>query len=446
MAHHLPLGAHRALVRALAEVQRRRPGGATVTGHHNRNRIAPLGRPLAYLLGADSGQVRAKFRMPFETVEVVPRHWRREADVLRVVSARLGEVPRCLADFGTWSVHLYLEGRALADVIPKGPIGDANLEALAGFFARLAHVPCETLPDPPGDWPADGDSAGFLRRLARFTEQRVHLPNRPRFGRLFEAVGVPRDAMDRFLRSVPDLTRRPFTLLHTDVHRANVLLTQVGDEERVAVIDWELALYGDPLHDLATHLVRMDYEEPERERMTGLWAAAMRKAGRPEMTAGLDRDLRLYLDFEHAQSVYPDIMRAALALPARPQDAHFEAAADGVCRALRRAWRPLDLEGEPLDERAAAQALRRWHTEDRAKGAPGKRRRDEPRDSGRGGGRPPAGEADESAGPRQFSRGRGAARMAFRRPADGAARLDARESPERPELPELLGGRERHGC
>jgi aminoglycoside phosphotransferase (APT) family kinase protein len=390
-------------VRALAEVQRRRPGGATVIGHHNRNYIASLGRPLAYLLGADSGQTRAKFRMPFETVEVVPRHWRREADVLRVVSERLGEVPRCLADFGTWSVHQYLAGSSLADEIPKGPVGPDLLKALAAFFARLAHVPVDALPAPPGDWPADGDSTGFLRRLARFTEQRVHLPNRPRFGRLFEAVGVPRNAVDRFLSSVPDLTRRPFALLHTDVHRANVVLTPAehGDR-RVAVIDWELALYGDPLHDLATHLVRMDYDESERDLMTELWAGAMRAAGHTDMTAGLDRDLRRYLDFEYAQSVFPDIMRAALALPARPRDAHFDTAAEGVCRALRRAWRPLALGGEPLAERAAAHALRQWHTADRS------RRRPKPETT-------------------------------FRGPSDEEARPDACAPPRRPRRPEVLG-------
>ncbi|MFB7248168.1 hypothetical protein CW362_27730 [Streptomyces populi] len=403
MAPHLPLGAHRALVRALAEVQRRRPDGVTITGHHNRNHIAPLGRPLAYLLGVDSGQVRAKFRTPFETVEVVPRHWRREADVLRVVSERLSEVPRCLADFGTWSVHQYLTGSALADLAPKGPVGEERLEALADFFGRLAHVPCHVLPPPPGDWPTDGDSTAFLRRLARFTEQRVHLPNRPRFGRLFDAVGVPRDAVDRFLSSVPDLTRRPFALLHTDVHRANVVLTPTEDGERIAVIDWELALIGDPLHDLATHLVRMDYDESERELMTGLWAGAMRRAGHADMTAGLDRDLRHYLGFEYVQSVYPDVMRAALALPAGPGDTHFGTAAESVCRAMRRAWGPLALPCEPPDAYTAARALRLWHTEDRA-------------------GRGPGGGA-----------------------AGGTGRTGAHERPERMELSEPLEGLERHG-
>jgi hypothetical protein len=418
-------------VRALAEVQRRRPGGVTVTGHHNRNYIAPLGRPLAYLLGAGSGQVRAKFRVPLETVEVVPRHWRSEADVLRVVSERLSEVPRCLADFGTWSVHLYLAGSALADTTPKGPIGRPRLEALANFFARLAHVPSHALPAPPDDWPSDGDSTGFLRRLARFTEQRVHLPNRPRFGRLFDEVGFPRDAVDRFLRSVPDLTSRPFGLLHTDVHRANVVvLTPTERGESLAVIDWELALYGDPVHDLATHLVRMDYDESERDLMTGLWAEAMRREGRPEMTSGLDRDLRSYLDFEHVQSVFPDVMRAALALPARPRETDFDTAAEGVCRALRRAWRPLALEGEPVDEPAAVRALRHWHTEDRSEEDVAR----DPKDGSKDDGRPPAGAADASVGEpanrRRFSRGGGAARLSFRRTTEREAPFAAGEASE----------------
>ncbi|MEV7346063.1 aminoglycoside phosphotransferase family protein [Streptomyces sp. NPDC093544] len=371
MSSPLPRRAHQALVRRLAEARRRSPDGEVVTGHHNSNHIVSLGLPLAFLLGLgmDSGRVRAKFRTPFKTVEVVPRIWRRESEVLRVVSERLGEVPRCLADFGEWSLHAYVAGRALAEVIPEGPIGSRRLAALAEFFARLAAVPVSGLPARPSDWPVDEDSWGFLRWLARFTEQRVHQVNRPRFGGLFDAVGIPRDAVDRFMRSATELTPRPFALLHTDVHRANVLVTPGAEGERLAVIDWELALYGDPLHDLATHLVRMDYDKTEQELMVRMWADAMRRAGHTEMTTDMDRDLPVYLGFEYVQSVFPDVIRAALALPDCPGEPEFARAATWVCRSMRRAREPLALVDEPLDERAAGEALRQWHSADRARRA-----------------------------------------------------------------------------
>lgn len=54
------------------------------------------------------------------------------------------------------------------------------------------------------------------------------------------------------------MVSRPFSLLHTDLHRDNVIFSYHGDPPLICV-DWELATYGDPVHDLATHLVRTAY-------------------------------------------------------------------------------------------------------------------------------------------------------------------------------------------
>ncbi|WP_063805737.1 phosphotransferase family protein [Streptomyces canus] len=331
-----------------------------VSGHHNTNRIAPLGQPLAFLLGVESGKVLAKFRAPLPTVDVVPRIWRRESEVLKVVGAHVGEVPACLADFGEWSLHGYLDGHALAEENPDGPIGGQRLAQLAEFFAALARVPTDQLPPVPDDWPADGDSLGFLAWLARFTEEAVHQPNRPRFGDLFKAVGIPVDAVQRFMNSVTGLTRRPFALLHTDVHRANVVVVPRPLGTSLSIIDWELALYGDPLHDLATHLVRMGYDKEEQDLMTAMWAKAMREAGHADMTAAMDQDLPVYLRFEYAQSVFPDVMRAALTLPDRPDKQSLGEASERVCRALHRAREPLKLTDRIPDSGEVGEALRAW--------------------------------------------------------------------------------------
>lgn len=370
MPHHPPHRAHQALVRPFAALRRLSLDGEVVTGHHNNNRIGTLGQPLAFLLGAESGHVLAKFRMPFDAIEVVPRIWRRESEVVRAVREKLREVPYCLADFGTWSVHSYVPGRALSDVVPEGRIGGNRLAALARAFAALPDVPLSSLPKLPPHWPEDGDSLGFLRWLARFTEERVHQVNRARFGELFHAVGIPHNAMERFLSFVPRLTGRPFSLLHTDVHRANVVASWGPDGERLFLIDWELAMYGDPLHDLATHLVRMDYDKTEHELMVDMWVAEMRRAGHAAATADMGRDLPHYLGFEYAQSVYPDVMRAAVGLPARSTERDFNQAADRVCRAMSRAREPLNLvDRPPLDRPTAEEALRQWHRKDRAAAA-----------------------------------------------------------------------------
>ncbi|WP_240203694.1 phosphotransferase family protein [Streptomyces actuosus] len=380
MRHHLPHRTHAALVRFFAGLRRRRRGEVAV-GHHNSNHILPVGRPLAFLLDLESGRVRAKFRVPSDTVEVLPRHWR-EPEVLSAVCARLDGVPRCLADLGQWSVHEYVVGTVLAEETPKGPVGPVRAAELAAFFARLAAVPADALPPRPADWPASGDSQGFLERLARFTEERVHRRNRERFGELFDALGIPDDLMRRFLRSVPHLTGRPFVLLHTDVHRANVVVTRTPDGERLSVLDWELSLYGDPLHDLATHLVRMAYDDDERARVTDLWAEAMERAGHTPLIAGLDPDLTAYLRFEYVQSVFPDVMRPAVDLPRAALTEDYARAAERIGDALRRAGTALDGALEPVGGADVVRALRRWHAADTARrpgGGPGGDPRTAPR-------------------------------------------------------------------
>ncbi|WJV47848.1 aminoglycoside phosphotransferase family protein [Streptomyces flavofungini] len=336
-----------------------------MTGYHNSNYIVPLGWRLALLLRTMPYRARVKCRTPLQAAEVAPRIWPNESELLTVVTRHLREVPRCLRDFGDWSMHAYRAGRPLTDVDESELHTDELMARLAEFFARTAAVPESELPPRPEGWPASGDSDGFLAWLIDFTEERVHRANRQRFDALFEGVGIRRHAMTEFKERAPRLHERPFCLLHTDVHRANIVV----DRKEIAVIDWELALYGDPLHDLATHLVRMDYDKEQHLRMRRRWVEAMTAAGRPELTAGLDEDLPVYLDFEYAQSVFPDVMRAAIALPAQaPSDADFAWAAARVCRALRRAAEPLRLEGVP-DQAHAVEAVRSWHAEARGREA-----------------------------------------------------------------------------
>lgn len=98
--------------------------------------------------------------------------------------------------------------------------------------------------------------------------------------------------------------------------------------------------------------------------MIELWARAMRRTC-PEATRGLETDLRVYLDFEHVQSVFPDVMRASLKLPNRPTESDFAVAADKVCRAVRLARETLDLGESPADQATVETALRKWHESER---------------------------------------------------------------------------------
>jgi aminoglycoside phosphotransferase (APT) family kinase protein len=72
----------------------------------------------------------------------------------------------------------------------------------------------------------------------------------------------------------------PFSLLHTDLRRDNVFVSCDGDPTLICV-DWELATYGDPLHDEAKHLVGTPYADYQRSDVEGIQGhGPVRGAGR----------------------------------------------------------------------------------------------------------------------------------------------------------------------
>jgi hypothetical protein len=94
-------------------------------------------------------------------------------------------------------------------------------------------------------------------------------------------------------------------------------------------------MIGDPLYDLATHLHLMRYTRQEAKRMVELWRRAVEKA-RKGSSYGLEEDLPVLLAYKRAQSVYTDVIRAALLL-ATGTDA--EPGAEPNWRLYRAAWR-----------------------------------------------------------------------------------------------------------
>ena len=342
------------------ELHRRRRDGFLLHGHHHHNYVVPLSEPLASILREPPGGL-GKFRTRLDTVQVLPRVWH-EGDVLRALRHRLPGVPRVLLTMGHRALHSYVEGTPLIEsAAPGNPVGDDTLRRIATLFGELAEVPPEDLPDLPPGWSNDGDSTRFLQNLARFAHHEVYLHNFPRFGGLFHELGIPDDAMERFTRDAKQLRNRPYSLLHADIHRANLLRRKDGE---LALVDWECALFGDPLHDLATHVVRMEYTAEERRRLIGLWRREMRRRGLTGRLVGMEQDFRVYLDFEYAQSVLPDTIRAARALPASATENHFDVAAASVHRALTRARSPLHLRDIP-DHLTVKAALRSWHRKHR---------------------------------------------------------------------------------
>lgn len=356
-----------------AFVEQARLGGVMTGGHHNRNYVLPLTEAMARRLHLEPGtNVTVRVRRP-EALPVVIRTWDDEAEILDAIKGELPHVPVCLARGRGSSIHSYVDGVPLSTVCPYGkPVDSLLIGALARLLAQMAQVRREALPRLPEGWPLnDKDSQGFLRTLALLADRQIRQPNWTAFGGLFAALGIPEDALVRLAERVPLMARRPFSLLHADLHRDNVIVTY-GGEPPLICVDWELATYGDPLHDLATHLVRMQYPEFQWGEVIDAWARAIRDT-RPMAANGLGRDLRHYVAFERAQSVYPDVMRAAKSLENSLDQKSLHAATAMVSRALQAAAEPLRLAHVP-DDAEIERVLVRWQASRRDRMA-GVRRR-----------------------------------------------------------------------
>lgn len=312
-------------------------------GHHHEHHLGRVvDAELARRWGiAQDALVKLRRTIP-GVPSVVCRVWPREADILAAVHRCVPNTPRHLGEWRGYAVHTYVPGRAVSALRRPSWVMPSRhcMRQLMTFFRRMARVDIGSLPDRPVGWPSDGDSTGFLRRLVDLTEDEVHARNRDEFGTLFQEFGVPPDAMKEFGQRIPRLGKRPFFLLHTDMHRDNLVMRPGGT---LFLLDWELAMVGDPLHELATHLVRMRYPgRHARRSVVAQWMTAMSDVS-GEAVRDVKSDLRWYLDYEYAQSIYPDIIRAALRYEADSGEAAERAAVRQVRSALEAARRPLRL-------------------------------------------------------------------------------------------------------
>jgi hypothetical protein len=132
------------------------------------------------------------------------------------------------------------------------------------------------------------------------TEQ-IHSTYRNQYAPQFQAFGFPADPLQVVEAAWPSLTRRPLVCVHSDIHRKNMI---IKDGESY-FLDWELALWGHPVYDLAVHLHKMGYTSAERNHVLQLWQAALSR----EYIEGWEYDLDTYLAHEQIKSAIVDTVR-----------------------------------------------------------------------------------------------------------------------------------------
>jgi aminoglycoside phosphotransferase (APT) family kinase protein len=325
-----------------ADAERR---GRCLTGFHNRNYVLDRAGGHAALLGVDLS-TPVKVRVRAAGLTVVERPWADEGAILTALhKTRLGaNTPLYYDGRGDVSAHEFVPGTTLADLCPSGkPLDARYLDPLVRQLASFTTIGAAELPPLPRSWAPDGETRAFLRDRVDFAEREVRRRNWAEFAGLFGALEVPAHALRVLRDRLPALRPRPFGLVHGDLHRHNVIVRPDGE---LTFVDWELALWGDPLYDLAIHLVRMHYPRHQRGEVVEGWRDAVRKV-RPEAAEGLDRDLPVYVAYERAQSVFADTLRIALGLGADPDPGLVGAAVSRVRNAIHLGAAPLRLNGVP---------------------------------------------------------------------------------------------------
>ncbi|MET7478595.1 aminoglycoside phosphotransferase family protein [Streptomyces sp. NPDC005648] len=315
-----------------------------------------------YVLDLPGGRQTVKFREPrAEILWYDRRCFMSEEELLRALRGHITRIPE-VHDIAGMSMQEFIVGRTLGSRPWAGrSVPDPVFVQIVDLFREMSRITPATLSAVERrctveDRPKDGDTRGFLERLIVFTEEQVYQKNSARFEGLFTGLGVGGDAFVRIRERALGMERRPFCLLHADLHRENLILDPQG---RLWAIDWELAMLGDPLYDLATHIYLTKFPADQEDRMKREW----RRVIDGTLTGGSDgmeRDLPVLLDFKRVQSVFTDVIRVSLSL-CEGGDFNWASllpAARKLHRVLGKAAEPLGLKRMPGLAQIVAELVR----------------------------------------------------------------------------------------
>lgn len=267
---------------------------------------AQLGAAAGYYnknVRVDTPSGAVNVRIPIHGADIMDLRLWREEEILPAVTPYIQHAPRLLhvSDEPRYQIHEFIDGPVLNTIAPRGvPVPSHVPTDVVRLLTELTTIPGDELPTTPSDWPHGDDTLAFGRRLSELTEQ-VYATCRDRYAPQFLAFGFPVGPLAHLDAAWVSLTRRPLVCVHSDIHRKNMIIKDGASY----FLDWELALWGDPVYDLAIHFHKMGYATAERDHVLRLWQAALR----PEHIAGWEHDLDTYLAHEQIKSAIVDTVR-----------------------------------------------------------------------------------------------------------------------------------------
>ncbi|MEU6523290.1 aminoglycoside phosphotransferase family protein [Streptomyces sp. NPDC046924] len=314
--------------------------GEAAAGYYNRN------------VGVPTPEGKVNVRIPLEAADVMDVRVWHEEDVLTCIRPYVPRAPelRHVSRSPRFQVHHFIDGRVLDSFSPRGSaVPDHVMGDVVEVMDALARIPREKTPPLPADWPASGDSGGFARLLARLTQQ-VYDSHRDEYGTVFADFGIPDEPLAVVEPLWDGLASRPFAVLHSDLHRKNMIVSSGS----TWFLDWELALWGDPMYEIGIHFHKMDYPDHQRAEVFRQWRTRLPKSS----TAGPAANLDLYLAHERIKSAIVDTIRYSKQL-ARADEPQREFLIERLARKLNVARAVWGEEPTMTPERVA-QALAPW--------------------------------------------------------------------------------------
>lgn len=217
-----------------------------------------------YLISRDSASYVIRVGRELDQPDVEPRMYA-EASVLTVLGPFDVAAPRLIHDSAEhqFMIISYLPGQRIVDLYPAGIlVPDSLIEFIRTSMSELYRVNREALGAVLAEspWPQAADNEEFLPCLLSWLTG-VYESSSPAEKDCMRAIGLPADPFDA--RNFPlAATGRTFRLCHGDLQRENIL---AAPGNRYSVLDWEMAVWGDPVWDVASHMHRAAYPSGQAE-------------------------------------------------------------------------------------------------------------------------------------------------------------------------------------
>lgn len=191
-----------------------------------------------------------------------------EPSVLRFLATTTLPIPRLLDEHADGFVVEFIDGELLEQLAPpQQPVAADIIANLGRAMRELHQLPAAQLGRPLADLDPT-NTAGFahalIDHLARFVAWA-----RPWAGPTWTALGIPADPIAPLRAYADAMSSRMATLLHVDIHRRNAIVRPDGT---LVLIDWEFAVIGDPVYDVARHSYMMGYTSAEVDALLAAYA------------------------------------------------------------------------------------------------------------------------------------------------------------------------------